>query len=687
MKRLLVFAAVAGMTASLFADRSFISGSGFENLDEGAINLPNKPEQGFFWWKAFSDVSNTSDITKIAAYADGEAKPDSVEGDDYFPADTNGFYRTSDENTKYLALDTGATVVGRTVTNSSDGRLVGEEGMYVDTMVQFTASDTPPEVSTQQNKEDQILVWLYANPDTPGVTNIVITAGTHETVIVDGNQILESGYNHYLVSADDVSVAENEWHRLTIVAALSNELGTPMSYFKVYIDDKQVSGTDSDENTLSTFWSICYGAKSLRAVCFAGQGSVDDIVVGTDTPFPPTEITYTITPSEGVALFTYQVDGGDVVTVDPAREVVLTDVSLLGKSIVVTPRYKENWKGELSIEVEKITDGGSLDIEAYTSVFTVTINSEDTPCTSLEEVMTAIESVESATIVITLNANYEFGEGEYLYDYNGNDITLDLHGKTLQALSANDSIIYVSEGTSSFCLMDSVGGGVLKFADDVEPDGTALIVNQVDLTIGVQGDIKVFTLANGAVMNDGGTLKIYGGQFAALPVDADGNALADDDLTAICQTGYTLKSNGDYYVLTRSGDSSGDITIDSFECDFTVDTDTAAAITEATGVGTTEDNFAKAAIAYVVGGSLEDGEVVIPTPTITVDGTTVTVTYDSEGAHATGYTVKCTLYAYDLATGTKTPVAEGTIGNGLEDKSASAASKFYVVGVTVEDAQ
>ena len=188
-------------------------------------------------------------------------------------------------------------------------------------------------------------------------------------------------------------------------------------------------------------------------------------------------------------------------------------------------------------------------------------------------------------------------------------------------------------------------------------------------------------------MNDGGTLMIYGGQFAALPVDADGYVLADDDLTAICPTGYTLKSNGNYYVLTRSGDSSGDITIDSFDCDFTVDANTATAITKVTGVETTDANFAKAAIAYVVGGTLEEGEVVIPTPTITVDGTTVTVTYDSENAQTTGYTVKCTLYAYDLATGTTTELKTGTIDSGLTDDTGSAASKFYVVGVTVEDAQ
>ena len=127
--------------------------------------------------------------------------------------------------------------------------------------------------------------------------------------------------------------------------------------------------------------------------------------------------------------------------------------------------------------------------------------------------------------------------------------------------------------------------------------------------------------------------------------------------------------------------------VDTDGCDFTVDATTAAAIAEATGVATTAANFGKAAIAYVVGGKLEDGEVVIPTPTITVNGTTVTVVYDSETANASAYTVTCTLYSFSLADAndsTKwTPVVSGPIGTKLKDTEASAANKFYKVGVTV----
>lgn len=132
-----------------------------------------------------------------------------------------------------------------------------------------------------------------------------------------------------------------------------------------------------------------------------------------------------------------------------------------------------------------------------------------------------------------------------------------------------------------------------------------------------------------------------------------------------------------------------EITITDDSCNFKVDATTAAAIAAVTGVDTTNANFGKAAIAYVVGGKLEDGEVVIPTPTITVNGTTVTVVYDSETANASAYTVTCTLYSFSLADAndsTKwTPVVSGPIGTELKDTEASAANKFYKVGVTVED--
>ncbi len=132
---------------------------------------------------------------------------------------------------------------------------------------------------------------------------------------------------------------------------------------------------------------------------------------------------------------------------------------------------------------------------------------------------------------------------------------------------------------------------------------------------------------------------------------------------------------------------SSDIVVDTDGCDFTVDATTAAAIAAVTGVDTTDANFGKAAIAYVVGGKLEDGEVVIPTPTITVNGTTVTVVYDSETANASAYTVTCTLYSFSLADAndsTKwTPVVFGPIGTELKDTEASGANKFYKVGVTI----
>lgn len=149
-------------------------------------------------------------------------------------------------------------------------------------------------------------------------------------------------------------------------------------------------------------------------------------------------------------------------------------------------------------------------------------------------------------------------------------------------------------------------------------------------------------------------------------------------------------SGTDFGTLTKVV-PSGDIEVDTDDCNFTVDATTAATIADATGVATTDPNFGKAAIAYVVGGELEDGEVVIPTPTITVADGKATVVYSGDDPHVGDYTVTCTLWSFALADAndsTKwTPVATGGIGANLVDTNATAASKFYKVTVTVTKSQ
>ena len=145
---------------------------------------------------------------------------------------------------------------------------------------------------------------------------------------------------------------------------------------------------------------------------------------------------------------------------------------------------------------------------------------------------------------------------------------------------------------------------------------------------------------------------------------------------------------GLFYVKSES---AGAITVTDDDCDFTVDAATAATIAETMGVATDSENFGKAAIAYVVGGEVVDGEVVLPTPTITVADGKVTVVYDSGDANVGTYTVTCTLWSFELADANDpskwTNEAEGAIGANLVDDEASGESKFYKVTVTVKDSQ
>lgn len=157
---------------------------------------------------------------------------------------------------------------------------------------------------------------------------------------------------------------------------------------------------------------------------------------------------------------------------------------------------------------------------------------------------------------------------------------------------------------------------------------------------------------------------------------------------------FTTPVTADITLIASWEDAPTVITVDTDGCNFKVDATTAAAITEATGVATDSENFGKAAIAYVVGGVLDKvaGEVVLPTPTITVVNGKATVVYSGNNPQTTGYTVTCKLWSFALADANDStkwgdPVATGAIGANLVDANASGASKFYKVTVSVEDAE
>ncbi|MBQ8126552.1 MAG: hypothetical protein IJ173_11855 [Kiritimatiellae bacterium] len=239
------------------------------------------------------------------------------------------------------------------------------------------------------------------------------------------------------------------------------------------------------------------------------------------------------------------------------------------------------------------------------------------------------------------------------------------------AVNANGSV------GDSFTVLDGTDYGTLEgFSYDAETATYTKIATIAQFTFGVH-TYSFTTLASACATAE---------EYDPIPTVTLLVALGEQTVPEGWEYNTPEASETEFGTLTKVV-APQPITVDTDGCDFTVDATTAAAIAAATGVDTTNANFGKAAIAYVVGGDLEDGEVVIPTPTIKVSGTTVTVVYDSETANADAYTVTCTLYSFSLADANDsskwTTVATGEIGDELKDTGASAANKFYKVGVTI----
>lgn len=116
---------------------------------------------------------------------------------------------SQDTGDKYLSVDTGATELSFDVSSHAAAILdEGSEVVYIDSLVQFTASDFAPEVKTSGTGCDRISVWMKGVPeDGSSGPKLMATAG-----YIYGSRC---SIKNYELNAD---VEEGKWYRLTIKA-------------------------------------------------------------------------------------------------------------------------------------------------------------------------------------------------------------------------------------------------------------------------------------------------------------------------------------------------------------------------------------------------------------------------------------------------------------------------------------
>ena len=497
MDKVTFFAVGVALAASLFAadNRTFISGSGMETIDENTTDLKRLNENGACLWD--SDAATLEDLATIKLYGD-DARPNQCEG--YFPNSTaTATYHTNGENTKYLDIDSGNTTIARKIGTE---RNVGDDGIYVDAMVQFTATDTAPEAAP----DDKLLVWLYAPPEDETATSLMITAKKYKLTPTSPGELLESFTTCiYKVDADKIKIEEGKWYRLTIAAEMYEYKHLNWTTrFRVYIDDVQVVAADSEDGAdTSEFLSLVEKSETISHIGFAGTGAVDNIVFATGTTHPPA------TPEESIEAFTCIIDDMAPVTNSSLAEAyaVITNQGASKALIALNGDYL-------------ITDSADC----------LTIGCDLTFDLNGNSLVSANRNHNIFTVL-----NLEEGPGRLLLkDSRG--------GGMLKFVDGIEASTYLIENQNNAKLEIGVLG-----------DGN-------DFTL-ANGRVRNYP-QNGDI--PAGNLKIYGGRFSSLPVAGVGVEITD--YSGICPDSYTLdRDDGEqYYTLKKTIPDINTITARTF---------------------------------------------------------------------------------------------------------------------------
>ena len=245
---------------------------------------------------------------------------------------------TADLGSNYLKLDS-APLISRYAQAGGGTVEMTSEGVYIDTLVQFTVSEDTPDQTTEDG--DKLCIWVNVDSET-GATNLMVKAG----YISDdsGENITPTAYTtDYSFGGDD-----NGWHRLTVKAIAGIDQEKILNGFLVYVDGvavktsmsvmcddwAQMSPLAVEGAFPSLISSLSSGGGTLESIGFKGSGSIDNVQFTTENPIQPPsggtyELTITATDDATNTVWTATTNGisvasGDFIEDDQAVVVVVT---------------------------------------------------------------------------------------------------------------------------------------------------------------------------------------------------------------------------------------------------------------------------------------------------------------------------------------------------------------------------
>ena len=304
MKKLLFAIAGAAAFSAFAADPSPRQGSdidvlGFENFDftnpnvTGAvINRDDTGVENTSKWSCSGD-----DASLVKTYGgDNAAAPSGIS----FPAPFE------DAGDNYLALDTNGSELQRLIPAADQA--IAADGTYVDTLVQFTPSESAPGEGDLTGAK--LAIWLGVDSE-HNTTNLMVAGAYYMmTDPEDETTLTFTTSTNYTLSG---TYEPGTWYRLTVKAISTLANGAEGQYlpgFVVSIDGQALnivgSATDSPAYTILTEGGLVTGANkdlldanqfipalgvsdttiapTLTSVGFKGTGAIDDFVVTTAEP-------------------------------------------------------------------------------------------------------------------------------------------------------------------------------------------------------------------------------------------------------------------------------------------------------------------------------------------------------------------------------------------------------------------
>ena len=370
----LTFALACASTFALFAAIDAPKAD-FEGYAAGAkVSDEVEPDSQSVYW-LYDGASGSEDGSTVKAYGGENLPAPAAGGQNYLELSTEG-------GTLWRSL-----AVGNTHGEGIDNKLgaaqaLPADGLYIDTMVQFTPTEDGGAPETTGG--DKLAIWLNVDSSSgvAPVTNLMVRAG-----FVDDNGATTVSHKSYKLITPSPVIA-GEWYRLTVRAIKdvskegtdscitgftisldnSNPLSTDEDTFgKGYLDlsvDQDYGWLQNDEVTLNllkskTIFPSLLGKNTLstlQAVGFKGSGALDNLSISETAPSPAPEEPIPVTPqitlsateatfSDSLELPTVTVAGnyvlgtdytvswsGALPTENPSADVVLTvTVELCGK--------------------------------------------------------------------------------------------------------------------------------------------------------------------------------------------------------------------------------------------------------------------------------------------------------------------------------------------------------------------